>query len=292
MRDEIRRPATLAAALAIRAEEATVPVAGGTDLMVRHRRGGPLPIRLEAPPLFIGHLAELQVMRATPQALHIAAAATLSAIAAHPDVPGGLLAAIREFAAPAIRNAGTIGGNICNASPAGDTLPFLYATGSTVALTSSTGEREMPTEQFILGPGHTALDPGELLTGITIPRRRTPFVFYRKVAPRRSNALSKLSVYAESGIVMTQGRPSVDGFRLAVGAVAPTVVCCPEAEAILQGATAGDIRDRAVEAVKLYEERIKPIDDQRSTATYRRNTALTLIHHILEQELAEWLEQQ
>ena len=129
------------------------------------------------------------------------------------------------------------------------------------------------------------------MTKVTIGRRATPFVFYRKVAPRRSNALSKLSVYAEAGTQRVGGQLRVTGFRLAVGAVAPVVVRVPDAEELLEGAAAPEILTRADEILAAYHARIQPIDDQRSTATYRLNTALALIRHLLEQELPTFLEQ-
>ena len=284
-------PTSLADALRIRETERAIPIAGGTDLMVRYRRSGPLPIHLDAPPLFIGRLPELCSVTETDSELTFGAAVTLSEIASHPFTPPGLTAAIAEFASPAVRNAGTIGGNVCNASPAGDTLPYLYAAGATVVLASTSDERTLPISEFITGPGRTLLGESELMTKIVIPRRSTPFVFYRKVAPRRSNALSKLSVYAEAGLDGDAGLPRVTGFRLAVGAIAPTVVRIPEAETLLEGATAAEIRDRAGELLEAYRALIAPIDDQRSTAIYRRNTALALIQYLLDHELPTFLEQ-
>ena len=283
-------PASLADALQILATERAIPVAGGTDLMVRHRRGGPLPIQLDAPPLFIGRLPELRTVTETASDLTIGAAVTLNDIAAHPLAPPGLTAAIAEFASPAVRNAGTIGGNICNASPAGDTLPYLYAAGATVVLATASTERSLPILEFITGPGQTLLGEDELMTKVIIPRQPAPFFFYRKVAPRRSNALSKLSVYAEAGMDRNSGS-RVTRFRLAVGAVAPTVIRIPHVETLLEGAAAAELRDRADELLEAYRARIQPIDDQRSTAIYRRNTALTLIRQLLDHELPTFLEQ-
>ena len=103
------------------------------------------------------------------------------------------------------------------------------------------------------------------------------YTFYRKVAPRRSNALSKLSLYVEANIVA--GR--IAAVRLAVGAVAPTVVRVPEAEELFAGCSTDEVRERAEEAVRLYSQFIHPIDDQRSTRAYRRETAVRLIRHVL-----------
>ena len=299
------RPASLAEALAIRGGERVRPVAGGTDLMVQHRRGGPVPVRLDAPPEFIGHLAELRSVRLDGDDLVIGAAATLSDLAASPLAPPGLREIIRWFASPAVRNAATVGGNICNASPAGDLLPWLLALDAVLVLRRSGGDREAPLGEFITGPGRHALGSDELLTDIRIgggagagaravDGRRSaadpdaPFWYYRKVAARRSNALSKLSLYVEA-------RRTDDGAlaspRIAVGAVAPTVVRCVEAERLLRGLPASDLPAAADAAVASCARLLSPIDDQRSTAAYRAGTTLRLIRHVLEHELPAWMEQ-
>ena len=290
MSSEAFFPASLGEALATLAESQAVPIAGGTDLMVRHRRHSPVPITVGAPPMFIGNLAELREISASESELCIGAAVTLSEIASFQQTPTGLRQSIAEFAAPAIRNAGTIGGNICNASPAADTLPFLYSAGASVVLASREGERELSITEFIAGPGATSLKPDELLVLVRVPRREEHFVYYRKVAPRRSNALSKLSLYASACSVAGKPRRA-GGFRLALGAVAPTVVRVPEIESMIEGKTADELRNRGPEITEMYREFISPIDDQRSTETYRRNTSLALIRHILGEELPSFLEQ-
>lgn len=289
MNTERITPATLDEALEIRAERQVTPVAGGTDIMVRHRRHAPLPVQLDAPPLFIAGIPGLRDIDADGEMLSVGAAVTLSDLASHPDCPRGLKLAIGEFASPAIRNAGTIGGNVCNASPAADSLPFLYAVDACLILSRSTGERELPVREFITGPGSTMLESDELLTRITFPRESPGFVFYRKVAPRRSNALSKLSVYAQADLT---DNSTITRFRLALGAVAPTVVRLPSAEDLVDGVDAAALRKRAGDVVETLAKSVHPIDDQRSTATYRRNTALKLVRHLLEAEIPRFLETQ
>ena len=183
-----------------------------------------------------------------------------------------------------------MGGNICNASPAGDLLPGLAACDATVVLERVGGRRELPVAGFITGPGTTVLDDGELLTAVRIPQNAGPgggFWFYRKVAPRRSNALSKLSLYAEAG---RSQDGALSGVRIAVGAVAPRVIRLPAAEAILNGCHAAELARVAGDALALYDAEIAPIDDQRSTAVYRRRTALALIRHLLLERIPRYLE--
>ncbi len=291
-------PATLGEALAARAEEPLRPVAGGTDLMVQFRPHAPVPVELNAPPLFISQLDELHTVARDEKGWAVGATVTLRELAGSGASSAGLREVLKWFASPAIRNAATIGGNVCNASPAGDLLPWLIAHDARVVLQSANANRTMLVSDFITGPGATVMDETELLTRLEVPAGTTgdsigasrdlDFWYYRKVAPRRSNALSKLSVYAEAK--RTDSGKLTD-FRLAIGAVAPKVVRLREAEEMMAGLSAGSLRGKTRELLSLYGEAIVPIDDQRSTAIYRRHTALALIKHIVEERLPSFLEQ-
>ncbi|MFW6292428.1 MAG: FAD binding domain-containing protein [Spirochaetota bacterium] len=282
-------PVTLDEALEVRGRERVEPVAGGTDLMVRHRPAAPIPVRLESPPLFLGHLRELRGVRPEDGALTIGSATTLSELDAHPACDPAVRELLRWFASPAIRNAATVGGNVCNASPAADLVPWLVARGTTVRLRSGGAGRTMPVEDFVTGPAMTALRPDELLVELRVPVRPDHGLwFYRKVAPRRSNALSKLSIYAEAERAEDG---TVSRFALALGAVAPTVVRSPDAEAMLVGCRAHDLAARLPEVLERYGALVHPIDDQRSTSAYRSRTGLRLVRHVIASELARYLEQ-
>lgn len=270
-------PKTLAEGLKIRGEQSVIPFAGGTDLMVRRRSwSGTLP-RFEQPTLFLGGIKELQSIDQTDSVLTIGAAATLTALLENALVPEILKKAVIEMASPAIRNAGTLGGNICNASPAGDTLPPLYALGATVVLRSAATRRELPVEEFILGPGKTALAGDELLVAVNIPTVDYNRVYYKKVGTRKADALSKVSF---AGLAKVDGE-IVKEVRLAVGAVAPRVVRCKEAENLLAGRSGGEIHGMIDNVMKIYAKEIRPIDDQRSSAEYRRTVALRLVEDYL-----------
>jgi len=273
------RPPTLAAALQIRGERAALPVAGGTDLMVGDPAG-------HEEVLFLDHLRELQEITETDHGLEIGAAATLSELSAAVAVPDALKAVLSEFASPAIRNRATMGGNICNASPAADLLPFLYLSDARVVLAESAGEREVPVSQFVTGPGTTLLEPHELVTRVVIPPTVWDFTFYRKVASRRSNSLSKLSL--EMCATCKSGR--VERIAVAFGGVAPTVVRAPEIEQFFVNAGREELAAIAAEAAASYGSLIVPIDDQRSTARYRKHTALALFRHAAGNLLARHLE--
>jgi CO/xanthine dehydrogenase FAD-binding subunit len=202
-------------------------------------------------------------------------------LAENPRCPPLLRAAALGVGAPGIRNAGTIGGNICNASPAGDSLPPLYLYDAALVL-ASPGEngdplyRRLPVEEFILGVKRTALGPGELLAALEIPPADFSHYAYEKAGARKSQAISKVSFAAAA--LVRDGR--VRDFRAAFGAAGPVVVRCRDIEQTLLGAEAaalGSGNGITVETVRAYGERLRPIDDQRSTAEYRRAVCLNLL---------------
>ena len=278
---EAFHPATLGEALRIREHSGAVPFAGGTDLMVKLGRGtGVLPA-FQGPVLFLDGCGELKTLAERDGTVEAGSMVTLSALARSPIVPPALREIVLQMAAPGLRNVATMGGNICNASPAGDTLPFLYAFEAKVRLVSSGGERTMPLEDFIAGPGTTRLGPEELLHSVSFPAWNPAIRFYRKVGTRRANALTKVSIAAFADL--SEGL--VARARIAVGAVAPTVVRLRAIEEMLQGAGPRD-RERMAEAARRgAEEAVRPIDDQRSTAEYRRQVAAGLAGLFVEQAL-------
>jgi xanthine dehydrogenase FAD-binding subunit len=270
---EALRPRSLAEALTVRARHGAIPFAGGTDLMVKLRRGaGALP-GFTAPVLFLDLCRELALVEERGGELSIGAMTTLESLAEHPLVHPRLREALLSMGAPALRSVATLGGNVCNASPAGDTLPFLYAFDARVRLVTASAERMLSIEEFITGPGRTVLAPTELLAAVLVPGWKPAVSFWRKVGTRRANALTKLSVAAFADIA--DGR--ITRARVALGAVGPTVIRARAVERLLEGAAAsalpslrGRIREAAADAAR-------PIDDQRSTAEYRREVAASLV---------------
>jgi CO/xanthine dehydrogenase FAD-binding subunit len=171
-----------------------------------------------------------------------------------------LVAAARQVGGVQIQNRGTIGGNVANASPAGDTLPVLAATDAVVVLRSATGERRIPLREFYTGYRTTALAANELIASIEIPRIRGR-QWFRKVGTRAAQAISKVVMAGVDGVPP----------RIALGSVAPTVVRLPKTEqALVSGAAIG-------EAQRVLLDEIVPIDDVRSTAEYRRRVAANLL---------------
>ena len=267
------RPLSLDEALKIAEEQNVLPLAGGTDLMVQHRNWTGLPPRIKVPVMFIGHLSELQGIAVDGSATVISSGTSLAAILQNDHVPSLLKEAVRSIGGPAIRSRATLGGNICNASPAADTLPPLYVLGADVVLQHQRGERTLPIESFIQGPGKTGLKSGELLTEVRIPAGEPGVTFFRKVGTRASNALSKLSIAAAA----ETERGVVKNVRLALGAVAPTVVRSADAENLMQGKTAVEIRGGLYRILEAYNRVLDPIDDQRSSSLYRLKASFRLI---------------
>ena len=280
----VTAPRSLAEAYQLLAERPHRPVAGGTDLLVQ------ITGELGDPPervLDIWHLDELRGIRMESNALVLGALTTYAEIRRSPLVAEFLPAlgeAAATIGAAQIQNRGTIGGNVMNASPAGDTLPLLLATDAQLIAGTAAGERWIPVREFWPGYRQTALEPTELLLRISIPLADGRQLRYRKVGTRRAQAISK--------VVMALAWQADDGadaawrnVHLALGSVAATPVRAPATEAVLEGVMPTEaIADRA--ASTLAGE-INPIDDVRSSADYRRAVAARVLHRLIRDE-GDW----
>ena len=271
-------PTTLSDALALRAEGGWHPIAGGTDLMVQ------LEADMAEPPrrvLDLSRLDELRGVSYDGYEVSIGALTTYTELRFSPVI-SARLHALSEVAATVgaaqIQNRGTIGGNICNASPAGDTLPVLLAVDAVFECASSEGIREVPAREFWTGYRQTALRDDELLARIRFAVDRSRRTRFRKVGTRAAQAISKvvlaLSYRADEG--------TWRDVRVALGSVAPTRIRAPRTEAALEGTRPS--RSRADEAARVLAEEISPIDDVRSTADYRRSVSGRVLHRLLHEE--------
>lgn len=276
----VLKPQNLQDALNMLSQKRLMIYNGGTDLMIRYQAtSGTLP-RFLNDVLCIGNLEELRSIDIGPEWIKIGSAVTLSEILDHKDMPEMIKLPLREIGSLAIRNLGTIGGNICNASPAGDSLTMLYALEAEVVIASQDkGERRMSIGDFILGPKQNILHPDELLVRIDIPRSSMNHIYYRKVGARTANAISKLSFY---GAAKQEGDILKD-IRIAFGAVGPTVVRSKSNESELIRA---DRSERLEIGLKVYDPLITPIDDVRSSKTYRKKVALNLLKDFLDKEMS------
>jgi CO/xanthine dehydrogenase FAD-binding subunit len=253
------------------------PIAGGTDLMVQVTGEiGEPPERV----LDIWALDELRGISVDADALVLGALTTYTEIRRSPIV-AEFLPALAEAAATIgaaqIQNRGTIGGNIVNASPAGDTLPVLLACGAEMVLGSAAGERTVAADDFWPAYRTTARHPDELLLRVRIPLAADRQVRFRKVGTRRAQAISKV-VISLAWRTTSDDRPWTD-VRLALGSVAETTVRAGATEALLEAAR--PTRETADAAVAALTAELKPIDDVRSTADYRRAVAGRVLHRLI-----------
>lgn len=274
---------TLAEALEIRGLHKTLIINGGTDVMVKYRRWNGMAPNFPMDVLHIGSLAELKQIAIVEGKLTIGAAVTLSELLEHPLVPEYIKLPIRQMASPAIRNMGTLAGNLCNASASGDSLPMLYALDAEVTLASVRGIRKLPVRQFITGAKQTQLQPDELATEVTLPLADYTLSYYRKIGGRQVNAIAKASFFA----VAIKKNGSVEDVRIAFGSVAPTVIRCRACEESLIGTAEAGLAAK-IETVRMrYGELLTPLDDTRSTADYRRQVSLRLLEDFIGRRLAK-----
>ncbi|HPJ20779.1 MAG TPA: FAD binding domain-containing protein [Clostridia bacterium] len=266
-------PGTYEEALGLLDENKMILMAGGTDLMVKKRNWAGLSPLFDRDVLFISELAELKYIRKSGGFLHIGSMTTLEDILVHKQIPEILKVAVRLMASPGIRHIATIGGNIGNASPAGDSLPVLYILDAKIVIDGKGTERMVPIEEFIVGPGKTVLADREMIKEIVINDVRFDKLHYCKIGGRKSDAISKVSF--AGGISYRKGR--IEEFRCAFGAVAPTVVRSRSLEASMKGLGTEGIESVRNEVKHGYNELIRPIDDQRSTAVYRKKVCMNIL---------------
>lgn len=274
-------PKSINAALQILNSENVIVYAGGTDLMVRYKNETSLLPKFDKNILYIGQIDELKKVYENNEEIVIGAGCTLASLLRNEYVPEILKKSIRGVASPAIRNMGTIGGNICNASPAGDTLPVLYSLNSRCNVISEGLERTINIEDFIYGPRRTALKKNEILKSITISKENFNIVHYEKVGARKVSAISKLSFAGLCNV--ENGR--VQDLRMSFGAVGATVVRLKEAETLIIGKEINTLDKFIKEAIEIYDKNINPIDDQRSTAQYRKIVVMNLIKYFFNTEV-------
>jgi CO/xanthine dehydrogenase FAD-binding subunit len=253
------RPKNLTHALEIISKNRTTVLAGGTDLMVKRRRWGKMAPLFEHSVTFISHLKELHSIEMNGNVVKIGAACTYSQLLAHSLVPEQWKTVFSQIASPAIRNRGTIGGNICNASPAGDALPLLYALDASVLIRKADGMRECAISDFMLGPGETVMGHNELLCEIIVPVKKFERFYYRKVGSRRANSCAKVSFIAFAAL--SGGK--ISDIRISFGAVAPMIVRSRENEKTLFGKDRRGIQNMVADVETRFSRVLQPIDDLR-----------------------------
>jgi CO/xanthine dehydrogenase FAD-binding subunit len=269
--------ASLAEALAVLANEPGVwkPFAGGTDLMVL-LEAGKLPHKNY---INIWPLKELREILTTDGHITLGALTTYTEVQENSILQSEfpmLCQAASETGGLAIQNRGTLGGNIVNASPAADSPPALLAYDAEVELSSISGVRWLPYQGFHTGYKQMQIRSDELLTRIRLPRRTANcYHYYRKVGTRKAQAISKVCLSA----VGSRDNSTINHIRIALGSVAPIVIRCKQTEDALLGQK---LNEAAIQlGCEVLTKEIKPIDDIRSTASYRLRVATNLLTDFL-----------
>jgi CO/xanthine dehydrogenase FAD-binding subunit len=273
----VLRPTSFAAAAALLAQHgpAARPIAGGTDTLTRLDAGA-------TPPEVWVDLSSVQQGRDITlrgDSLHIGALVSFEAMAGSAVLAQALPAlhhAANIMGSLQVRTRGTLGGNLCNASPAGDAIPPLVVAGAELQLVSVAGERWLPLTAFLLGPGQTALQLGEVVAGVRCPVVPGSVSAFVRVGARAHHVITK----ASAAVACRLDQGVLRDVRFALGAVAPTVIRAPQVEGILEGqrltlavlAQAGEASAAAA----------RPIDDLRSTAAYRREACRQLVGIVME----------
>jgi CO/xanthine dehydrogenase FAD-binding subunit len=259
-------PVTLTEAIRLlQSDSEASALAGGTDLLVQYRMGRKQPSSF----IDLKRIPELIGITIDQRGLRLGAATMAAAICEHPDVKRlwpGLVESVHLVGSTQIQGRGTVGGNLCNASPAADTVCPLIVNRARAVIVGPEGERIVNVEDFVTGPGSTVLGRGELLVALLVPRP----------APRTSDAYLRLIPRTEMDIAVAGAAVSVTigaqgtctAARVAIGAVAPTALLVPDAAQALIGSTLGE--DALARAAAAAGAAARPIDDKRGTAAYRR----------------------
>ncbi len=273
----IEVPRSLAEAFAILAAAPHRPVAGGTDVLVQIAGElGPPPERV----IDLWRLDELRGIGLEGDTLALGALTTYTEIrrsAVCLEHLPALVDAAATIGAAQIQNRGTLGGNIANASPAGDSLPVLLAMDAEIVVGGVRGEQTIPARDFWVAYRRTALQPDELVLRVRIPLVARREIRFRKVGTRRAQAISKVVM-----ALAWRSSPGDGGWsdvRVALGSVAATPIRATATEAVLDGAA--PTAETAERAAATLAAEIQPIDDVRSTADYRRVVAARVLHRLV-----------
>ena len=269
-------PQTLAEALDILKQKNVRVLAGGTDLIVRLKMGSEEAMETM---LDIKRIPELKGIAYCEKGAHIGATTALADIEENAEIIKNYPAlrdALVAMAAIAVRHMGTIGGNFVNASPVADTAGPVMVYGGQVHLKGSEGERVIPADEFFVGPGKSQLKEGELLTAITLPVQPADSgaAFFKKTRVKPDISKISTTVYVE------RDGETITNCRIAMGAVAAKPITLPEIakEAIGKKASKALFAEMAAKVA----DTIKPIDDIRSTAEYRKAVANVMVAEAFE----------
>ena len=270
------KPRTVKEACSLLASAGTTPIAGGTDVLIKMRRGALRNTTLVS----LDDIDGLSGIRETGDGIEIGSGTKLSTVASDerlatffPAIGQGAL----NVGTPQIRNLGTIGGNICNASPCADTAPGLLVSSALVVASNGDRERTIPIGEFWSGPGRNNLEKGEMVTAFLLPKpdreRRQGFM---KLGPRRAADIAivnmAMSLFVRDGVCTD--------VRIALGSVAPTPIRASSAEKMMESVAVDKLDFAAIAEATADDAR--PISDVRGTAWYRREALCALSTGLLE----------
>lgn len=263
-------PETVDEALAIMKEQEVKPYGGGTDLMIDEKR--------DSTYLFLHKVPELKRITEDLDYIRIGAEATFTDIEESDVTPQILKDAMSHLAGPAIRNFGTIGGNIGNGSAKADSVLILFATDSLMVLKSTDSERTIYVKDFYKGRKQLDLRKGELITEVLIPKKYLNNYYYKKIGARDALAISRMGfaalLHEENGIIKH--------IATAFGAVEPIIIRRPEIDAMLIGKTIAEAKALKNDYLKAYDDAINP-SAGRVSKEYRKNVCMNLLKDFLEE---------
>ena len=260
--------ASLKEALEIRAAHDVVPYAGGTDLMVENRKGVEY--------LFLSKVPELKQIAVDDEYVRIGAAVTFTEALASADVPRLMKEAASRIAAPAIRNAGTFGGNLGNGSAKADSVLIEFVADAKLRLVSKKGERIVDVDKFYLGRKKLDLADDELIAEILLPKQGLEQYSYEKVGGRNALAISRVSF---AGVFAAEGG-RITNVAAAFGVVADTVLRYKDIEATLLGKTVDEAKALKEDYLKAYADRMV-LTRGRVSAEYRKTVCMNLLRDFL-----------
>jgi CO/xanthine dehydrogenase FAD-binding subunit len=246
-------------------------LAGGTDLLVQMKSG----VREPGVIVDVKKIPEMTTIVEKKGSYTIGAATPAAVIGEHKKLKKawpGVVEAINLIGSTQVQGRASAGGNLCNASPAADSVPALVAAGCTVAVQGPNGKRTVPVEKFTAGPGKTTLKPGEIVVSLTLPARpKGSSDAYLRLIPRTEMDIAVVGV----GVSLTMKGDTVKDARVGLGAVAPTVLLVDKAAKALIGSK---LDDKALDAAAAAcSAACKPIDDKRGTIHYRTKIAGVLL---------------
>jgi carbon-monoxide dehydrogenase medium subunit len=247
-------------------------LAGGTDLLVQMRSGAQKPGVI----VDIKNIAEMMDIKATGDGgFRVGAAVSGMAMAEHPTFGKawpGVLEAVNLIGSKQVQGRASAGGNLCNASPAGDSVPAMVAAGAMVTVAGPNGRREMKVEDVPAGPGRTNLKPGEIVVAFTLPARpKGASDAYLRMIPRTEMDIAVVGV----GVNLTLKDGVVSAARVGLGAVAPTVLLVEDAAKALIGSKLDEAA--LAKAAAACSAACRPINDKRGTIAYRVKVAGVLL---------------